>query len=533
MSEKDIFTDADQDYVEDSAAMANMWDLGQYVEEHPDAYEQRWRLAKKLYLACEYRLALEHLQVLKNEWIRKQNVLRYLGATYYRLGRYEESVRELEEAIEIWPDEVGLREQLARVLETAGDHTRASAVWEQVQRLDPDHPMAGKAAERLISHHDASPESDLRIQESDSGIDIAPKRICPACGAQNSIEFDRCWQCRTPLVHGAVAAIAPLPMPVPMPVAQPLAGIEEDKNPGRRVANILAGLLLFALLTGGIIGGISALPSQEAPPGIDIVPTVYAYLYNALFSVRLVVGLVVLALWPLVLFLTLNTASSNEPHPLVVAAAGLFLGALGNGLAWTPPQVLPHLLGLTALVSFLTIFAFFNLTLRDTLIVWLVQLLIIPAAAAGAILAVEGPSALLSAPATVAYAAKHDSAKLPAFRYEAPPASVVASSDQYAIQWNSTGSPWLDQKLSNTQFEMTHVAKGNPLSFDLRAEGHTVLFEKTGTSPFRIGFPKLKPGIPYTLSVRGDPDQVGTPIGLAVYSLLETTITSTQQPENQ
>jgi tetratricopeptide (TPR) repeat protein len=109
--------------------MVDIWDLSRFVEDHPGDYEQRWRLAKKLYLACEYRLALEHLQILRNEWARKLNVVRYLAATLYRLGRYDEAIRELEDAIYTWPEEIGLREQLARVLEVANRNPEAADAW--------------------------------------------------------------------------------------------------------------------------------------------------------------------------------------------------------------------------------------------------------------------------------------------------------------------------------------------------------------------------------------------------------------------
>ncbi|MEK7795771.1 MAG: hypothetical protein AAB353_14635, partial [Candidatus Hydrogenedentota bacterium] len=82
--------------------MADVWELQQWVEGHPDRFDQRWRLAKKLFLAWEYRLALEHLLVLKNEWDRRPNVVRYLAATYYRLGRYEEAIEELRAATQSW-----------------------------------------------------------------------------------------------------------------------------------------------------------------------------------------------------------------------------------------------------------------------------------------------------------------------------------------------------------------------------------------------------------------------------------------------
>jgi Flp pilus assembly protein TadD len=122
------------------------------VESNPDDHEQRWRLAKKLYTAWEYRLALEHLQILKNEGPERINILRYLGATYYRLGRYDEAIKELRSAIATWPDEIGIYEQLARVLEIAGDHVGAADMWDMALQLDPHHPMAAHAAERLRSN---------------------------------------------------------------------------------------------------------------------------------------------------------------------------------------------------------------------------------------------------------------------------------------------------------------------------------------------------------------------------------------------
>ena len=66
--------------------MADMWEVAQYVESHPDDNDQRWRLAKKFYMASEFRLALEHLSVLKTDWPDRINIRRYLAATQYRLG---------------------------------------------------------------------------------------------------------------------------------------------------------------------------------------------------------------------------------------------------------------------------------------------------------------------------------------------------------------------------------------------------------------------------------------------------------------
>ena len=95
--------------------MADLEELSQYVTSHPDDYAQRWRLAKKLYMAWEYNEAIKHLLILKKNWTRKLNVLRYLAATYYRLGRYMDAISELKEILQQWPSETAVWEQLARV----------------------------------------------------------------------------------------------------------------------------------------------------------------------------------------------------------------------------------------------------------------------------------------------------------------------------------------------------------------------------------------------------------------------------------
>lgn len=491
--------------------MVDIWDLGRYVEEHPDEYEQRWRLAKKLYLACEYRLALEHLQILKNEWSRKLNIVRYLAAAYYRLGRYEEAVDELREAVTVWPDEVGLREQLARVLEVAGRPEEAARVWEQVSLIDPDHPIAHRAAERLLSPQDDSPEEELKITESDSGIDLAPKLICPNCGAQNSAEFDRCWQCHSSFVG------EPASGPAPRPALRPAPRVETEGPQTRRAFTIIAGLVLIAVVAYGVVVGLSELPSGEPAPGIVVPQTVYEALFDGLFQARLVLGLVLLVVWPIVLFIPLRWVPSDQPNPLLIVLTGLVLAGLAFGALWTPVELTGRMAALIAVASFLLIFVVFGLSLRDTVIVWIVQGLVVAAALAVALAAVEGPRPLIEARAIVAYAGAHDAPAEPQYRFEAPPAQI---SSQHDVQWESTGSLWLDRKLSAIQVEVQHQAPGPPLSLSLRQAGNAELFEQFSDSPHRAQH-AIEAGKPYEIIVRGDPAQKGAPVQVVVYSLLK------------
>lgn len=483
--------------------MVDIWDLGRYVEDHPDEYDKRWRLAKKLYLACEYRLALEHLQVLRNEWVRKLNVVRYLAATYYRLGRYDEAVDELKEAIEVWPEEVGLREQLARVLEVAGRPQEASRLWEQVAQMDPDHAIARQAADRLLSPPDNSPEEELRIHESDSGIDLAPKRACPYCGAQNSVEFDRCWQCHELL------------MALPSAPAAPRARTQTTDL--RRAANILGALALVAVLAYGAYLVIAALPSAEPAPDIEVSPTIFGTLLPLLLQTRLVLGLVLLVAWPIVLFLAVRWVPSDQPNPGIIALAGLFLGALAFGALWAPIQLAAALGVVLLLVSFLLMLSAFGLSFRDTIVAWMIQAALVFGAGAVALVAVEGPRPLIEAPAILRYTGEHDGAREPTYRFDAPPAPVSA---RYTVQWKSSGSVWLDRKLNAAQFEVVHSVPGPALSFEVKERGKAVFFEKFSGSPFRARI-DIEPAKPFEVNVRGVPEQFGQPVGVAVYSLLE------------
>ena len=83
--------------------MADIASLTEHVEAHPGDYEQRWRLAKKLYEAHEYAVALEHLEILRDEWVAKINLVRYLAAVYYRLDRHADSIAALATAVRAWP----------------------------------------------------------------------------------------------------------------------------------------------------------------------------------------------------------------------------------------------------------------------------------------------------------------------------------------------------------------------------------------------------------------------------------------------
>lgn len=482
--------------------MADIRDLGRYVEAHPDDYEHRWRLAKKLYMACEYRLALEHLQILQNEWSRKLNVVRYLAATLYRVGRYDDAVREIENALEIWPDEIGLREQMARVLEVAGRSQEAAKVWDAIATMKPDHAMADTAARRLRSgSHRETVANDLHIADSDSGIDLAPKRFCHNCGAQNSAEFDRCWQCHSPFTNEDAAA-----------------GLEgEHRRPGR------GGQFTMLCLLG--VAGLAMFGAYVAygdlPPGFitgtEQRLSVFGALYKSAMVSRLVLGAVLLLAWPIVLLIPLRAVPSDAPSGGIIGLTGTTMALLTFGALWAPLQLAGFMLGLLAACSLVLILGLFDITLKDTFVVWLVQLILIAAVGAATLAAVEGPMAVLQAPAAVRFAKSYDS--MPATEkgeYEAPLGKVNA---KFPIVWTSTGSTWLDGKLAHTEFILQTPHADPPLTMDLRDEERARVYETIDEQTYVTSYNVLA-GSRYEVNVRGQSNQQGLNVGLTVRGIL-------------
>ena len=176
--------------------MADVDEIRAYLESHPDDHKQRWRLAKKLYNAWDYRSALEQLERLREVWPDQLPVSRYLAATYYRLGKYDEAAGVLLEGIAAHPGDASLLEQLAKVHEGAGHTDKAATVWTQVMELKPS-----RAAEEALERLGMATGTIASTMYGATYAGEAPERgddtllICPHCGAGNDVFSHRCSRC--------------------------------------------------------------------------------------------------------------------------------------------------------------------------------------------------------------------------------------------------------------------------------------------------------------------------------------------------
>jgi hypothetical protein len=473
--------------------MANLQDIETYLIEHPDDHAQRWRLAKKLYTACEYRDALSHLLILKRDADWKLNYSRYLAATYYRLGRYEECIHELHGALESWPAEIPIREQLARAYEVASNTGEAVRVWQDILKMDPQHPIATQSIHRLTTTIEKfSSENELRLNESDSGINLSLGVTCPKCGARNDFEFDRCWQC-----HALLAGSS-----TPAPETR-----KSSASASRQFWTVLIGLATVALLARGVYLTLSYAANRPvATDGFIVATSVDSLLDHEWFAGRIAVGCTLLLAWPAILWLAAITCC-NQPVPLrKVLGIGLLAASLTAVLLWLPFRMLPLAIAAPAVLTLVMIPLQLRTTRSRALIVWAVQLVFALLCGFGVFAAVTNVATLNQLDTFAALEAAR-AVKMPggALRF-----SAEAYPAEYMVSWEETRSAWVNSAGRMAEFTFIRQTSDSPLSIEFSEAGHTLAHYQEQVPPFSFCH-AIAPGRLYVLRVdsrRPDPTDV-------------------------
>ena len=503
--------------------MSDIWDTAESVERNPDDYVQRWRLVKQLYGAWEYDQALEHLMVLKQKWEPRLNVRRYLAACLFRLGRHEEAVTELREAIALWPDEIGLQEQLTRVLESMGAYVRAREVWQEIARKHPDHPLALKAITKLKRREAAeaqpvvagiraargmmgleSPRRDSKgpLDEEDSELSRpergpVPERdtiACPDCGAANVGTVARCWQC-----GGHIAG-------------DPFSEFDRTDDQGTGVAlspetmSMAAIATVVVLLLLGLYLSLSMLGAAGHDAGRATVHTVAELYAHQIGQSRAITGFVTVLFWPLAFYLAVMLMQSGKPLPgMLITLSGLLMGTLAYVTSFLPHPLTSLAVFLPMILSLMLVLSTFGLSLSRAVGVWVVQfgmVLLIAAAtfvASESFLLKEPLNPLREAVAVVRFMGTSAGEDVPGnFRF---PQEVVPVSQD--IVWHPTGSEWLDRRAGEVSFSLMADREGVPLKFQIYDETGARVFDYVQERRYTKLFPVV-PGKKYTVVVSGD-----------------------------
>lgn len=497
--------------------MADVWEIAEYVEGHPDNYDQRWRLCKKLYTAWEYRLALEHLLILKNEWTQKVNVRRYLGATYYRLSRYEEAVSELEEAIEIWPGETGIREQLARAYDKAGRSQDAGKQWAKVLESKPDHPFA-KRAVRSIKKKDKSQEKPsanfMQNFLTPAPMGTTSEVTCEKCGARNGMEFERCWQCRAPLSDSS-SPFQTVQLASATSSTTSAEGVSQARPSSFTVPwTTVIGVGLVGLLTLAVYATLSEYSAIQQRAD-DVPPSVGALLSGALWDLRLVLGLVLLVTWPLLLRVAVGLLDVDDLDYNMLYVTGFFLAALTYTMMWWSSGSPLMNVAIPIVASLIVAVGAFGVDHKAAVAIWATQAILIAATMAVPVAAMHGFRFLGELPALARYAAESETFS---------PAVVSGQTPlEFTFTLHESDSTWLNELSTDVEIVVTPDSLENRMFFEVSANKKPVVFKQVVSNPFKIIFEKGAAGESYHLSVNSEsPEPVG--VSVAIRGIFEIPI---------
>jgi len=469
--------------------MATIQDLTDWVDLHPDDHEQRWWLAKKLYKNSDYEAALEHLLVLRSRWKPKLNVVRYLAATHYRLGKYPEAIAELENAVENWPEEIPVREQLARVLEVAGRKEGAATVWREVLKLKPGHTMAEQALARL-PRMTPPPTETPPLRDADFGIGFGTGRTCEKCGALNTEERETCWKCDAPLYVSDAEPIKPQEEEPPPP--------EEEEAEGYDIIAVWNTVGTVCIVVMLALGAFLSLRQLSAGYQTHVPQTAQEFWSTDLLATRFCVGLGLLIGWPIALWvgLLVGRVAVDSLKPVIVS--GVLFATLSYAALSLPLGYVGVALVVLLALSLGPVMLLFHLDFARSLAVWAVQCVLVGAIMLCVYGAMEGTLAVHELPAVLRYARSHD-AEPDAGAYPLPPIRLPAQVD---IRWQPTGSVWLDERAGEAEFHFLNAETTKKVNVELVDEFGTVVHDEANTVPFRFQA-RIVPGWAYTLRLSG------------------------------
>ena len=470
--------------------MATIKDLTDWVDLHPDDHEQRWWLAKKLYKNSEYEAALEHLLILRKRWQRKLNVARYLAATYYRLGKYPEAIAELEQAVEDWPEEIPVREQLARVLEVAGRKEGAATVWRAVLKLKPGHTMAEQALARL-PRMTPPPKETPALKDADFGIGFGSGRTCDKCGALNTEERENCWKCSADLYTYDAEPIKP-----DRSAALPAEPEEESLLAHATAVWNTVGTVGIAVMLA--LGAFLSLRQFSASYETHVAKTTQEFWASGLLLTRLSIGVALLAGWPLALWVALMVSRVGAFTLKPVVVTGLLFASLSYAALSLPLGYVVAMLVVLLAVSLGPVMLLFNMDFARSVIVWLVQCVLVGAVVLIVFGAMEGAMAVQELPAVLRYAGAHDAGQN-AGSHPLPSLQLPA---EVKVRWQSTGSSWLDQRAGQAEFVFSNTTSSKKIQVEFIDEDGKLVHEEINTVPFCFQI-NIIADRTYTLKVSG------------------------------
>lgn len=338
-----------------------------------------------------------------------------------------------------------------------------------------------------------SDAEDLRLAESDSGIDLSAGTVCHACGARNNGGQTACWQCRAPLAKALQANLHSAPSSSHSRTAH---------RPASRVEERI--LLVVTLLVTLTALGLSAWLLQQSLNPARLPARSLGQLFSGeLVTTRIALGMVLIAGWPLILQGAAAMFKLRFKRPgHFLSAIGVLAGGSTYALSFIPGFGLAAALVVPPILSGVLFRRVLRMRIGASAGLCVVQYLAMALVLAIAMWGLESIATrrllnpLRELPAILVYADQ--------------PANVarqvlpLPSSSAFApFRWRTSGSDWLDHRANRMLVEVSNSDRPDTWNISLRAEGAEAPLDsvREGNSPWRSTRTTPLPGVNYHLSI--------------------------------
>ena len=480
--------------------MADIEKLYKYVKKHPYHYVERWALAKKLYKTGQYEKAIRHLEILDRDWEPKVSLTRYLAATYSRLSRSEEAVQALKLGLKNFPDELPMLEQLSTMLKKTGKDEEALDILAKINEIDPNYRFPENAKRQLeekrLQKYRNAPGVSKTVKPSTSGI------TCSKCGAQNKDDLLQCWQCKaglTVVIRDGIEDLLSIKTESDDLVESRMTAISPPKKSEKSIHTFSIYMSILLAIFGGYLTYNVLSLTELRESGYTISTTYQEWLYVDLINTRLGIGVLLLIFSPFILNGAYYIAGVNRFLREEIFAQSMLLFTSAYLLAWVPSIGFWGWLLILLFGTFCMLFYLFGQQWKILLSVSTIHWALVSALLGVSLIVFQGMGSLTQWPAILAYSSENDSRSVSTVEQSLPIAKT--------IQWESTGSAWLDEYFEQN---IVHIkakdAEGEP-SYEIQLkgdDGSTIIYENILLSDRQFALDTLKAGVAYTLEIRSD-----------------------------
>ena len=284
---------------------------------------------------------------------------------------------------------------------------------------------------------------DLRLSESDSGIDLSRGNVCAMCGAQNNGNQSHCWQCKSLLLQT-------------LPRGHMTPG--SAKRSQRHLSGIshqLDGkyfLTAFAVLIGAV--ALGSYFTYQSAQGLYPAPrTVTDFIRYHMSTTRIVLGAVAILLAPLLLNISLRILSVQPRcSGNRVALIAFIPPGMAFLLSWLHPAAFAATLILPAIVLWVLYRRGMSLSAQHATSVGMTHVVLTALLLAFSGWALESLQA--ERPLNPLVELRSLDRALDDLRAEDVMTTIQGESHAPLIHWKPTNSNWLDFRANRAQIEV-------------------------------------------------------------------------------